>query len=280
MTATGGRSASQTLESLPILAAEVQPKPGFYHTLLEFEYNEPSEPGRPEVEARPYSGTEWAGAYEIKAYRCGPTSQRVLGTDDWGFCDGERVKIRRGPSFYRLVRRGQQFVFLGRKGESAGLHAAHTAASVLSLASALRGGGSAYVGTGVAEHPALFYVDLLSGTVSLDQLSTPAATGLVINPTHLFIYRLRNAKGPTIRIRLAEGQPAQELVAGDYLSLFPDKNQPVRIYLLAASGAETYFDMTPAAEACTYLEYRPTPGTPLRLVPYTEGSAALNRLAR
>jgi hypothetical protein len=276
---TGGHSASQPHEGLPILAPSVQPKPGFYHTVAEFRHNEPSEPGLPEVDTRPYTGTEWAGENEIKPYHLSATGQRTLATDVWGFCDGENYYIRQGQSFYRLLWRNQGFVFFGRKGESAGLYAAHTAANALALASVLHG-GSGHVSTASPEHRTLFYLDLLNGSISLDQPVLPAAPGSVLTPAHLFIYRPHNAKGPAVHIRLVEGQPAQELAPGDYLSLFPDKNQPLRLCLLADSGAETHFDITPSTAACTYLEYRPASGSSLRLVPYTEGYAALKRLAR
>lgn len=278
--ATGNRAASPASESLPILATSVQPKAGFYYTITEFRRNEPSEPGLPEVDARPYSGTEWAGDYEVKPYHFSPSGQRKLATDVWGFCDGENYYIRQGQSFYRLLWRNQGFVFFGLMGESVGVHAVHTAANALSTASVLRGGSGVHIAAASAEHRTLFYLDLLDGSISLDQPAVAAAPGSVVTPTHVFIYRPHNAKGPGVRIRLAEGQPAQELVPGDYLSLFPAENQPLRICLLADSGAETHFDITPATEACTYLEYRPASGPPLHVVPHTEGYAALKRLAR
>jgi hypothetical protein len=277
--ATGGGSVSQPRTSLPILAASVQPKAGFYRTLADFCHNEPSEPGLPEMDVRPYAGTEWAGENELKPYRLSPSGHRVLATDVWGFCDGENYYIRQGQSFYRLLWHKQGFVFFGRMGEITSHHAVHTAANTLAVASTFRGGG-VHVAAASAERRRLFYLNLLNGSISLNQPIDAPAPGSVVTPTHLFIYRPHHAKGPSVRVRLAEGQPAQELAAGDYLSLFPDGNQPLRISVLADSGAETHFDIKPTTEACTYLEYRPTTGTPLHLVPYTEGYAALERLAR
>jgi hypothetical protein len=108
---------SHPAEILPILDPNVQLKTGFYHSLTEFWYNQPSEPGQPEVELRPYISAEWAGDSEVKPYRRSADGQRVPATNIWGFSDGREFYLQQGRNFYRLVRRGQGFVFHGRIGD-------------------------------------------------------------------------------------------------------------------------------------------------------------------
>jgi hypothetical protein len=275
-------------EVLPALAPDFRPRAGFYYTLEEFWRNQPSEPGTPDVEARPYLTTDWAGDLEVKPYRRTADGQRVLATNIWGFSDGKNFYLRLKRNFYKLERRGQGFIFYGRVGDDPAFRAAVAAKgnsgnSVLASAAAPMGsygssGLFASAATPSLERRAQFSFSLLTGSTSLDQgaIAPPLAT----RPTHLFVYRPRNAKGPAVRIRLAADQPAQELAAGDFLTFEPASDQPVQVYLVPATGPEVSVVITPTAEVPTYLECRPAEATPLRQVKDDAGAAAVTRLVR
>ncbi|MVN74878.1 hypothetical protein GO988_00910 [Hymenobacter sp. HMF4947] len=269
-------TSTQPAEMLPVLNPGVQLRAGFYYSLPEFWYNQPGEPCQPEVESHPYYTAEWAGDREVKPYRRTTDNQRVLATDVWGFSDGQDFYLKRGASFYRLERRGQGFVFHGRIGDDPAYQAAASS----------RAAGQAYMtgwalAAAAAPSPsrrALFSLSPLTGGTSLD----PAASSppLAMRPAQLFVYRPRNAKGPVARIRLAPGQPLQELAAGDYLTLSPPADQALQVGTLLGTGLEANLSVMPTAEAPIYLEYRPVETSPLRQVATNEGTAALNRLVR
>lgn len=268
-------------EILPILDPNVQLKPGFYHSLIEFWYNQPSEPGQPEVESHPYISAEWAGDSEVKPYRRTADGQRVPATNIWGFSDGRDFYLQQGRNFCRLVRRGQGFVFHGRIGDDPTYRNNTNTNSYIM-------GQSGIVGLAMAsamasatapspERRALFSLSLLTGGTSLDPsaINAPLAT----RPTQLFVYRPRSAKGPAVRIRLGEEPTTQELAAGQFLSFSPSSDQPLQVYFLPGAGPETSLTITPTAEAPTYLECVPKLTKPLYQVPDKEGAAVLNKLA-
>jgi hypothetical protein len=264
-------------EMLPALDPATVPRPGFYHTLPEFWLNAPSEAGQPQVERHPYLTAEWAGTDEVKPYRVLPNGRHPLADDVWGFCDGERYYIRRGRSFYELTRRGAGFVHFGQLEEDPEYRAAANSrtfsrAMVMGWAAA---GASNTSGGGRA----LFTFSPLTGKSSLSQ-SSSAAVAIAGRPTHLFIYRPRSEKGPAVRIRLADDQPAQELAAGDFLTFEPASDAPLRVCLLPATGAPVYLPITPTTDAPTYLECRPATPEPLRKVKDTAGAAALTKLVK
>jgi hypothetical protein len=190
-------------ESLPILAPATALRPGYYHSLTEFWNNQPSEPGKPTVEARPYQGSEWAGENEVKPYRLNVAGKLALATDTWGFCDGQHCYVRRGPDYYLLQPQGQDFVFYGRLGQDAQFRGMAASRSMVgSMVGGVAGMALANAAASMVDNRALFTLSLLTGNVSLDQPSqnTRAVTA---RPTHLFVYRPRSAKGPAVRIRLA-----------------------------------------------------------------------------
>ncbi|TFZ67639.1 hypothetical protein E4631_06580 [Hymenobacter sp. UV11] len=266
-------------EQLPILRPATQPRPGIYHSVVEFWHNQPSEPGLPDVEKHPYLNTEWAGDSEVKLYRPLPTNKLEMVTDAWGFCDGQDYYVRRERSYYRLRRQGPGFVYYGQVGEDPQYRMAVNGRSFnnsLLMGSVLASASAPSLG-----RRALFTLHLLPGTVSLDQAPTLAETpGAASRPTHLFVYRPRGDKGPAVRIRLADDQPAQELAPGDYLTFEPASEQPLRVCLLPAAGPAVYLPITPTAEAPTYLECRAAASEPLRQVKDATGAAALNRLVK
>ena len=261
-------------EVLPALAPDFQPRAGFYYTLEEFWRNQPGEPGTPDVEARPYLSAEWAGDLEVKPYRRTADGQRVPATAIWGFSDGRNFYLRLNQNFYKLERRGQGFIFYGRVGDDPAFRAAAAAKRNSSNSGLLFAAAAAPS----LERRAQFSFSPLTGSTSLDQgaIAPPLAT----RPTHLFVYRPRNAKGPAVRIRLAAGQPAQELAAGEFLTFEPASDQPVQVYLLPEAGPEASLTITPTAELPTYLECRPAAATPLRQVKDDEGAAAVTRLVK
>ncbi|MGI4867612.1 MAG: hypothetical protein ACRYFZ_27075 [Janthinobacterium lividum] len=270
-------------ETLPVLAPAMQPRAGFYTSLTDFWLNQPSEPGQPIVEQQPYANPEWAGVMEIKAYR-NKAGHRVLATDAWGFCDGQDFYVRRGRSFYKLERRGPDFLFFGSASEDpvyrkASSDRAGGNAALLggALGGALVGAADAAAAGGPLR---LLKLSLLTGEVRLAQSNSVAAAVVANRPTHLFIYRPRSEKGPAVRISLAEGQPTQELAAGDFLTFEPSSDQALRVCLLPTTGPATYLAVTPTAEAPTYLECRPTGPEPLRKVTDATGAAALSKLVR
>jgi len=264
-------------EMLPVLAPDVQPRAGFYGSLPEFWYNQPSQPGQPEVESHPYTTTEWAGDAEVKPYRRTATGQRVPATDAWGFSDGKDFYLHQGTNFYKLARLGQGFAFHGRIGDDP-VYQAMEAINNNKFGGGLVGYGLSSATGPSPERRALFSFSPLTGSVSLDQgaIAPPLAT----RPTHLFVYRPRNAKGPAVRIRLANDEPAQELNAGDYLDFMPSADQQVQVCLLPATGPAVLLPIVPTAEAPTYLECRPNEPLPLRQVEGNTGAAALTRLVR
>jgi hypothetical protein len=264
-------------EGLPVLDPAAVPRPGFYHTLPEFWANQPSEAGLPLVERHPYLSAEWAGTDEVKPYHLAPNGRRTFAEDVWGFCDGERYYIRRGRSFYELTRRGAGFVHWGQLGGDPEFRSAATKRSFTQAM--VVGGAAAGAASPSGERRALFTFSPLTGKSSLNQ-SSSAAVAIAGRPTHLFIYRPRSEKGPAVRIRLADDQPAQELAAGDFLTFEPASDAPLRVCLLPATGAPTYLAVTPTAEAPTYLECRPATPEPLRKVKDTAGAAALTRLVK
>jgi hypothetical protein len=270
-------------EGLPVRSLTARPQPGFYSSLVDFWLNRPSEPGPPIVEQQPYANPTWAGALETRAYRS-EAGRRVLATDVWGFCDGQDFYLRRGRSFYKLEQRGPDFFFSGPASEDpifrkASSDRAGSNAAVLggALGVALVSAADAAIASGSQK---LLRLSLLTGEVRLAQSNSAAATTVANRPTHLFIYRPRSEKGPAVRIRLAEGQPAQELAAGDFLTFEPLSDEPLRVCLLPATGPAAYLAVTPTSEAPTYLECRPTGPEPLRKVDDKAGAAALNKLVR
>lgn len=277
--------SSQALpaEGLPILAPSVRPRPGFYRTLTDFWYNEPTEPGQPIVERRAYAAREWAGDQEIKAYRA-TGGRNLLATDVWGFSDGQDFYVRRGYNFYKLARRGNDFVFFGPADEDVEFRKASSSRAVnagLMTGSAL-GGALAGIADASLSNGSRAQLKLspLTGEVRLAQSHASAATAVANRPTNLFIYRLRDAKGPAVRIRLADDLPAQALAAGNFLSFEPASDQPLRVCLLPASGPPSYLAVTPTSEAPTYLECRPAAEIPLRKTDDKTGAAALTKLSK
>ena len=267
-------ATASTVAPLAILAPNAPLQPGFYYSLTDFTSNQPSETGQPEVESRPYLGTEWAGDVELKPYHQ-VNGQRVLATNVWGFCDGTHAYIRQGPDFYQLRQREGTFVFFGRTGAGPLLH---SAANLLSLASLANGAGA--IVTTTAEHRALYQLDIATGEVRLSPSAWAAPSTLHTRPTQVFVYRPRSAKGPAVRIQLADGQPAQELAAGSYLDFSPPANQPIRLSLLPAQGPAVELPLVPTSEAALYLECLPAAAEPLRQVKNATGAAALNRLVQ
>lgn len=268
-------SQPQPAEQLPILNASVQPRPGYYHSPTEFWLNEPSEPGQPDLAARPYTGTEWVGELEIKAYRRGPDGQRAPATDVWGLCDGQDFYLFWGGDFHRLQRQGQEFLFRGRVGQGAVLH---TALNVLMVGTIVSGSPVVVTNHGQAEHPVPMRLPVLTGVVA--PAAAAGASGLAARPTQLYLYRPQAAKGPPVRVRLAADEPARELAAGDYLSFTLPASQAVQVCLLPASGPETCLPVELTPEATTYLEYQPNQPTPFQPVPAKTGEAALRRLVQ
>jgi hypothetical protein len=267
-------------ESLPILAPTTPLRPGYYHSLTEFWSNQPAEPGQPTVEARPYQGSAWAGEYEVKPYRLNAAGKLALAADVWGFCDGQHCYVRQGQNFYLLRPQGQDFVFYGRIGQDAQFRGAAASRSMVgSMVGGLAGVALANAAASLDDTRALFTLSLLTGNVSLDQPSQNTSDATA-RPTHLFVYRPRAAKGPPVRIRLAAGQPAQELIAGDFLTFEPASDQPVQVYVVPATGPEVSLAVTPTADTPTYLECRPAAALPLRLVPDAEGAAAVTRMVK
>ena len=267
-------------ETLPVLVPATLPRPGYYHSLTDFWNNQPAEPGQPTVEARPYQGSEWAGEQEVKPYRLNAAGKLALAADVWGFCDGQHYYVRREQAFYQLRQQGQDFVFYGRIGQDPQFRAATASRSMTgALMGGMAGAALANVAASIVENRALFTLSLLTGNVSLDQPSQNTSD-VTARPTHLFVYRPRSAKGAPVRIRLAAGQPAQELAAGDFLTFEPASDQPVQVYLVPATGPEVSVVVTPTAEIPTYLECRPAEGTPLRQVKDDAGAAAVTRLVR
>jgi len=271
--------APHPAEVLPVLAADFRPRPGFYHSLREFWLNAPSEPGSPEVETHAYLGTEWAGDVASQPFRRRADGRREAATDAWGFSDGQDFYLHVGESFYRLTRRGVGFTFYGQLGDDPTYQAIARANTRTSFFyGGLVGAAMNGVSTPSDKRRVLFGFDPLTGGTSLDP--STATVPLATRPTHLFVYRPRGDKGPPVRIRLAEDQPARELAAGDYLTFEPSEGLPVQVCLRTADSTETHFSVLPTAEAPTYLECRATAATPLRLIPDATGASALNRLAR
>jgi hypothetical protein len=270
-------------EVLPVLSPTVRPQPGFYHTLTDFWSNQPSEPGQPVVARRAYTTPSWAGDVEIKAYRT-TAGYQELASDAWGFCDGQNFYLRRGRSFYQLERRGTDFFFWGPADEDAVYRKAssgHAAAAGTLAGGSLGGATAAAIDAATSDGPrALLKLSTLTGEVRLAQSATSAATAVANRPTHLFVYRPREAKGPAVRIRLADDLPAQDLAAGDFITFEPASDQPLRVCLLPTTGPETYLAVTPTSEAPTYLECRPTAAAPLRQVKDATGAAAVSRLVK
>jgi hypothetical protein len=270
-------------ETLPVLSPTGQLQPGFYGSITDFWLAKPSDTSQPIIEQQPYANPEWAGEMELKAYR-NQAGHRVPATDVWGFCDGQNFYIRRGRSFYQLERRGSDFFFFGQASEDpifrkASSNRAGGNAAILggALGGALIGAADAAAAGGPRR---LLKLSLLTGEVRLAQSNSAVATAVVNRPTNLFIYRPRDAKGPAVRIRLAEGEPAKELAAGDFLAFEPASDQPLHVCLVPAAGPEIRLTITPTTEAPTYLECRPTATVPLRQVNDAAGAAALTRLVR
>lgn len=266
-------------EALPVLRPATLPQPGYYHSLTDFWNNQPAEPGQPIVEARPYQRSEWAGEQEVKPYRRNAAGKLALATDVWGFCDGQHYYVRRGQNFYQLRQQGQDFVFYGRIGQDPQFRAATANRSAAASWGGVTGMVLANAAASAVDSRALFTLSLLTGNISLDQPSQNTSE-VTARPTHLFVYRPRSAKGLPVRIRLATGQPVQELAAGDYLTFEPASDQPVQVYLVPTTGPEVSVSVTPTAEIPTYLECRPTEATPLRQVPDAVGAAAVTRLVK
>ena len=266
-------AAPAPAELLPALAPGAVPRAGLYHTLPEFWANQPSEPGLPEVETHPYLTADWAGTSQVLPYRRA-AGQRVPATNVWGFSDGQRFYLHQGPNFYPLERRGEGFVFYGRIGDDP----AFQAAADLRSSTAGTSGLLARATAPSPEKRAMFSFDPLTGGVSLDQAAI--APPLAARPAQVFVYRPRGAKGPAVRVRLADGQAARELVPGDYLDFSPPADQPIQVTLLPASGPEVPLLILPTGQAALYLECRPAEALPLRQVKEAVGAAAVTRLLK
>ncbi len=262
-------------ETLPVLDPASRPQPGYYHTISEFWHNQPSEPGQPTGEIKTAQSAEWAGDKRYEPYRINAQGRYEPVRDVWGFCDGQNYYVRLGAEFYQLKQSGANFDFFGSSVTNPVLHNAVNMLGVATLATAGVGVFSANV-----ERRVLYHLNLLTGTFSLNQTNSAVTTTVANRPTHLFVYRPRGEKGPPVRIRLADDQPAQELAAGDFLTFEPASDQPLRVCLLPATGAPVYLPLTPTADAPTYLECRPTAPEPLRKVKDTAGAAALGRLVK
>lgn len=140
------------------------------------------------------------------------------------------------------------------------------AASAGTLAGGSLGGlAAAAVDAAVSDGPRTQQkLSILTGEVRLAQSNTTAATAVANRPTHRFIYRPRSEKGPAARIRLAEGQPAQERAAGAFLTFEPTSDEPLQVCLVPAAGPETRLTITPTTEAPTYLDSNAAPRPPRR----------------
>lgn len=264
----------QSTTSHPVSKPGAPHKPGFYYSWEEFRADSPSEPGVPEVETRPYAGSQWIGSDEIKPYHT-LNGQRVLATEVWGFSDGQQVYIRQGHDFYLLRPHEYDYVFFGRAGTDA---LSHSAINILGAASALTTG--VYVRSTNPEHQALYRLSTETGRVSLSPSMGETLASGAERPTQLFIYRPRNAKGDAVRVRLSTGEPAQELVAGDYLSFSPPIGPPITVYLTPATGPEIVLPVALTPSTATYFEYRPTKPQSLRQVKQEVGAAAVTRLVK
>jgi len=261
--------------SLPLLKPGDPRKPGFYYSWAEFRADSPGGPGVPEVETRPYAGSQWIGDDEIKPYHHALDGKRVLAMDVWGFSDGQQVYIRQDQDFYRLRPHENDYIFFGRTGTGA---LGHSAINVLGVASA------AYTGVGAfstnPEHRALYRLSTATGFVSLSPSMGTSISSGAERPAQLFVYRPRSAKGPAVRIRLSTGEAPQELLAGDYLSFSPPIGATVTGYLMPATGPETLLPVIPTSMNAIYLECRPAETTPLRQVKENTGAAAVTRLIK
>ncbi len=261
--------------AFPILAAGAVWKPGFYWTLREFQLNQPSEPGPPDVEKRPYQSAG-VGEDGVQHFHRNAAGKRALTTDGWGFCDGTYAYFRLGANFYPLRKQGADFVFVVPTGPSPGLR---NAANALSLASLAAGyGGGAFFRPG-AEHRTLYRLDLASGEVG-PALGASQKVLITVpgRPTQVFVYRPRGAKGPPVRIKFADDQPAQQLAAGEYLSFSPPANQPLEVHMMPPTGPEATLPLVATTDAPVYLECRPAEKAPLRQVSKATGDAAVSRL--
>lgn len=134
--------------------------------------------------------------------------------------------------------------------------------------------------TTAAEHRVLYQLDIMTGAVLLNPSLAPATSTSHLRPAQVFVYRPRSAKGPAVRIRLAAGQPARELAAGDYLDFSPPSDQLLQVTLLPADGPEVQLPILPTGQAALYLECRPAEALPLRQVTDAEGAAAVTRLLK
>ena len=261
--------------AFPILAAGAVWKPGFYWTLREFQLNQPSEPGPPDVEKQSYQSGGRVSEDGVQHFHRNAAGKRALTTDGWGFCDGTFIYLRLGFSFYPLRKQGADFVFSVLTGQSSGLR---NAANALSLAAGY--GAMVPLHTG-SEHRTLYRLDLASGEVNpvlgANQELLITVPG---RPTQVFIYRPRGAKGPPVGIKFADDQPAQQLAAGEYLSFSPPANQPLEVHMLPATGPEAALPLVATPDAPVYLECRPADEAPLRQVSQKTGDAGVSRLLK
>lgn len=260
--------------SQPLLKPGAPRKPGFYYSWAEFSADNPGEPGVPEVETRPYAGSQWLGDDEIKPYHT-LNGKRVLATDVWGFSNGEQVYIRQGRDFYRLRPHENDYVFFGRTGTDA---VTHSTINALGVASALTTG--VYIRSTNPEHRALYRLSTVAGTISESESMGTALSSGGERPTQLFVYRARSAKGPPVRVRLSTGEDPQELRAGDYLSFSPPIGATVTVYLVPVTGPEMSLSVIATSQNAVYLECQPAEATPLRQVKESAGAAAVTRLVR
>lgn len=257
-----------------LLAPGAPRKPGFYYSWAEFSADSPGEPGVPDVEIRPYAGSQWIGYDNIKPYHL-LNGKRVLASNVWGFSDGTQVYIRQGQDFYQLRPHEDDYIFFGRAGTDA---LTHSTINVLGAASALTTG--IYVRSTNPEHRVLYRLSTASGLVTQSEsMGTTVSSGSE-RPTQLFVYWPRGAKGPPVRVRLSTEEAPHELRAGDFLSFSPPAGITATVYLAPATGTEIPLPIIATSQSAIYLEYRPAEATPLHQVKEEVGAAAVTRLVR
>ena len=267
-------ATQQPAAALPLLQPRAPRKPGFYYSWAEFESNNPSEPGVPEVETRPFAGSQWMNDEEVKPYHTS-NGKRMLATDVWGFSDGKQAYIRQERDFYLLRPHENDYVFLGRTGTDA---LTHSTINMLGVASALTTGGG-FVNTN-PEHRVLYRLNTASGLISQSTSMGATISSGAERPTQLFVYWPRGATGRPVRIRLSTEEASQELQAGDYLSFSPPAGVAVTVYLAPATGTEIPLPVIATSQSAIYLEYRPAEVTPLHQVKEAVGAAAVTRLVK
>jgi hypothetical protein len=262
--------AGQAGSSFPILA-ETEHKAGFYRTFQDFRNNTPVQTPALVVSTKPNTQRGWEGSESYAPFLQRPdgsAGEALRGA--WGFSDGKQLFIYHRNGYYLLVPQGNDFRFLG---PSAPDPQAMTTGAILGGVA-----GGLIAASSTSNKPVDYGLDLRTGRIA--QLGQATATPLPAEqPTHVFVYRPRSAKGPVARVRLGADQPVRELAVGDYLELLPLPGQPLQISLLPDAGPEISLAVTPTSETATYFECRPAEAEPLRQVKSASGAAAVSRLA-